>query len=351
MFNLAKAKLVSLSVHRVGNKLRDEGMTLSAQPYRIEDTELEEALLKYFLKSFKAGALHRFAHPVDLQLNEIYSYVCEMLIRAENFHQQTQHICRYLYEVSDHPQIKGGEVYVAHFADCEVDGQMTEAIGIFKTEHKATYLQVKELGQNFLLDCHQGINIRRLDKGCLVFNLDSTAGFRVIAVDGISKGDEAQYWKERFLRIQPVADEYFHTLNCLEICRDFAQQACQQGKADRKDQAVLMSSALEYFSRSETFEIEEFANEVIKEPQLIQEFKEHRELYQLNQGAPSIDSFTVSVPALRNARRRYRNSIKLDTAMEIRLAEGAAGVEAHLERGYDEERGMHFYKLFFNAEE
>lgn len=351
MFNIAKAKLESLSIHRVGNRLRDEGMVLSAQPYRIEDAELEEALLKYFLSSFKSGGLHRFDHPADLNLNEVYMYLCDMFIRPETFHQQSQHICRYLYEVSDHPQIKGGEVYVARFSNCEIEGQVVEAIGIFKTEHKSTYLQVEERASQFLLDCRKGINIRRLDKGCLIVNLDSEAGFRVMAVDGISKGDEAQYWKERFLRIQPVADEYFQTLNCLEICRDFAEQACLQGKADRKDQAVMMSSAMGYFARAETFDIDEFAAEVIREPERIQEFKEHRELYQLNQGAPSIDQFTVSAPALRSAKRKYRNHIKLDTAMEIRLAEGSEGLEENLERGYDEARGMHYYKLFFHNEE
>ncbi|WP_346354878.1 nucleoid-associated protein [Azotosporobacter soli] len=351
MLNIAKAKLTALSIHRVGNRLRDEGMTLSNQPYQIEDAELEEALLKYFLSSFKTGALHRFDHPADLHLNEIYMYICDMFIREESFHQQSQHICRYLYDVSDHPQIKGGEVYIARFSDCEIDGQLVDAIGIFKTEHKATYLQVEERGARFSLDCHKGINIKRLDKGCLIFNLDSMAGFRVMAVDGISKNDEAQYWKERFLRIQPVADEYFHTLNCLEICRDFAEQACVQGKADRKDQAVLMSSAIGYFGRSETFNIDEFAAEVIREPERIQEFKEHRELYQMNQGAPSVDSFTVSAPALRNAKRRYRNQIKLDTAMEIRLSEGTEGLEDNLERGYDEARGMYYYKLFFHNEQ
>lgn len=41
-----------------------------------------------------------------------------------------------------HPKINGGELYIAYFKDCVIDGQLTDGVGIFKSETKETYLRV-----------------------------------------------------------------------------------------------------------------------------------------------------------------------------------------------------------------
>ena len=52
MINLYNAQIESLSIHRVGNKSRNEGVFLSEQPFAFND-EMNALLKEYFLKSFR----------------------------------------------------------------------------------------------------------------------------------------------------------------------------------------------------------------------------------------------------------------------------------------------------------
>ncbi|WP_317169152.1 hypothetical protein [Mucilaginibacter humi] len=44
--------------------------------------------------------------------------------------------------MANHPNIKSGELYVAYFKDVQIEGNLLEAVGIFKSENKETYLKV-----------------------------------------------------------------------------------------------------------------------------------------------------------------------------------------------------------------
>ena len=52
MLNLHTAQIESLSVHRVGNKSRNEGIFISEEAYPVND-ELHALLKEYFLKPFR----------------------------------------------------------------------------------------------------------------------------------------------------------------------------------------------------------------------------------------------------------------------------------------------------------
>jgi hypothetical protein len=354
MFDLSSAKLENLVVHKVGNKLREEGMILSPGPYHLTDGNVEELLLKYFLFSFREKMVYRFYHETDLHLNELYMYISSVFIHPETFYEQSVNILKHLYESSGHPQIRCGEFYMAYFSGCTMDSESVDAIGIFKTEKKETYLKVDQQGGTFFLDQDTGINVRKLDKGCIVFNTHSPDGYRVAIVDAVNKGSnqEALYWKDEFLRLANVEDEYFHTASYLNLCRDFSENiygpVCQ---ADKKDQVIFMNEALAYFDNHDEFQLEQFAREVIKEPEIIQQFKEHKQSYDMNQGKGIQEFFDISAPALKSAKRKFKNLIKLDTDIEIKVGNPVSTEgDVYIERGFDQEKGMHFYKVFFNEE-
>lgn len=354
MVDLSQVTLDQLVIHKVGNKMRDEGVFVSPSLYQLTDANLEELLLKYFLSSFKNKVFQKFFHETDLHLNEMYMYASQIFIQTESFYEQSIHMLKHLYEKSTHPQIKSGEFYVAYFNDCRIGERSVEGIGIFKTETKETYLTVTQYATEFLLGSNRGINVKKLDKGCLILNDESPDGYRVLIVDAVNKGaQEAQYWKEEFLRLTQVEDEYYHTENCLDICQDFVENIYgQMHEADKKDQVLFMNQAIAYFDQHEVFDMEDFAREVIQEPQLVEQFKEHKELYELNQGLPPVDSFAISSPAVKQAKRKCRNLIKLDTEIEIKLKNPAVEIEQQfIERGFDEAKGMQFYKIYFNQEE
>jgi hypothetical protein len=50
-----------------------------------------------------------------------------------------------------------------------IENDFVQAVGISKSESKESFLKVFEHGQSFELSAEDGININKLDKGCLVF--------------------------------------------------------------------------------------------------------------------------------------------------------------------------------------
>lgn len=354
MYNFSEIRLEKLVVHRVGNKLREEGLVLAADEYSLTDGNVEELLLKYFLSAFKDQIVYKFFHPSDLHLHELYMYASSVFINQSSFFEQSINVVKHLYENSTHPQIKGGEFYMAYFSGCVLNEQTVDAIGIFKTERKENYLRITQQRNDFMIDAEQGVNIKKLDKGCIIFNTESVDGYRVAIVDNINKGaNEAVYWKDDFLRLTDVQDEYFHTQNHLALCQDFIENVYAPiHNASKTEQVVFLHEAVDYFAKNSEFHLDDFAAQVVKEPELIQQFKQHKELLEINQGLQATESFSISTPAVRSTKRKLKNLIKLDTGIEIKLR---TPVEAHesalIERGYDQMKGMHYYKVYFREEE
>ena len=73
-------------------------------------------------------------------------------------------ISKHLYEASGHPKIKPGEVYVAHFRQVQLEGELQEAIGIFKSENKETFLKVFQEDAWFGVEHDEGISLKKPDK-------------------------------------------------------------------------------------------------------------------------------------------------------------------------------------------
>jgi hypothetical protein len=74
MINLYNAHIETLSIHRVGNKSRNEALFISEQPFSLQD---EVPLIKeFFLKPFreKKKNYFQFAHEVDLDYNDMYKF-------------------------------------------------------------------------------------------------------------------------------------------------------------------------------------------------------------------------------------------------------------------------------------
>jgi hypothetical protein len=70
MINLFNTQISSLSIHRVGNKSRNESVVLSNDTYKIDD-EIRPLLKEFFLKPFreKEENYFHFHHEADLEFH------------------------------------------------------------------------------------------------------------------------------------------------------------------------------------------------------------------------------------------------------------------------------------------
>ena len=347
MINLFNAHIENLSIHRVGNKSRNENLFLSENPYGLND-EIVPLLKEYFFKSFreKEENYFQFAHEVDIEYNEMYQMATEVFTNPDEIHTVSKKITSHLFEQSNHPHIKSGEVYITYLTNITIDNNIVDAIGVFKSEIQTDFIQFEEKGNNLDMILKQGINLNRLDKGCLIFNYKKEEGYKILSVD--SNRYDARYWLEHFLAVDAFQDENFITKKYLKFCQDFAKDVVFPAE-DKKEEVMFMNRSVNYFAKNDDFEESNFLNEVLSNPELIPEFKNYKVDKGEKYSIEDVTSFPIANAAVTDARKRIKNVINLDTNIQIKLDFiNPESAEKFVEKGWDEEKQMYYYLVYFN---
>ncbi len=336
-------RMGAIAIHRVGNKHRAERNFIAEGTSDLE-VEIRAALLSFFLKPIKReDQRYRFELDERSGANAIRNAAAEVFIDPTTLYDQSVIILNHLYNQSTHPNIKSGEVFIAHFTDVIVDDELVNAVGIFKSERKSEFLKVSGGGTHLKLNIQDGINLGRLDKGCLI--LDSAAGdnYRVLSVD--NNNYDTEYWLRSFLLVEPVKDEVYQTKNFMELCNAFSTEVVAKD-AGKGEQMKFIADSVDYFAANESFDFNKFKEEILQDEPRERKFKQFQEAYDF----PENYSFEISQPAVSKARKKMSNLIALDSGIQIKLDHASEAAQSYLEKGFDEDKGMHFYKVYFNEE-
>ena len=350
MINLFNTHIESLSIHRVGNKSRNEAIFLSDNQYGLND-EIVPLLKEYFFKSFreKEENYFQFAHEVDLEYNDMFNLATEIFTNPSSVHEVSKKITQHLFEQSNHPHIKNGEVYVTYLTNVSIDNNVVDAIGVFKSEMRTDFLQFEEKNSNLEMILQEGINLNKLDKGCLIFNHKKEEGYKILTVD--SNRYDARYWLEHFLAVDAFQDENFMTKKYLKFCQEFAKEVVFPA-VDKKQEVMFMNRAVNHFAKNDNFEETAFLNEVMDNPDLIPEFKNYKADRGEKYSIEDVTSFPIANAAVTDARKSIKNVINLDTNIQIKLDFiNPESAEKFVEKGWDEEKQMYYYLVYFNKEQ
>lgn len=345
MIDINSCIIDKIALHSVGNKSADEGLSLSKHLLDIGD-DMHRLLLEYFRKSFKLDESYTLFHENDLRYNEVYGAVTNIFDDDEMFLEESANLAKHLYEKSSHPNIKAGEFYVVLFRDCMIEDRRVDAVGLFKSENKDTFLKVyADSNGDFNVESQLGVNVDKLDKGCLIFNTDRERGYVVAVVDNTNKGGDAKYWIDDFLHVRARRDEYYNTHNVLSLCKNFVtKELPQQFEVQKADQADLLNRSVQFFKEKESFDMEEFTNEVFSQPEVIESFNRYKENYQQDREVEIADNFAISDSAVKKQARAFKSVIKLDRNFHIYVH----GHRELIEQGEDE-KGK-FYKVYYQEE-
>jgi len=301
-------------------------------------------LLKYFLSPFKKlEETYQFNSPEN-DTNTMFNLSKSFFSTKDNFLEISQRISRHLYDQSKHQNIKSGDVFVVHFSELLYGEEMVEAIGVFKCERKNEFMQVNDVDGELLLNFQNGVNLGKLDKGVLLLNVEQEDGFRVLSID--NNYYDTSYWLLDFLDVVHVQDDFFHTSNYLDMVDNFTKEVLAP-KMDKAEQIQFMNDSVDYFAKHETFNFDEFATEIAPEPEVIAELRNYRNDFALN----DVEAFSIAPAAINNAKRKIKNNIKLDNGVSIKMNFTNPDESKDIvERGFDEDKGMYFYKVYFNEE-
>lgn len=347
MHALKDARIKKMVIHYVGNKGAEDILILSENHTRSLEENENILLSSFFLSPFNKDDYHSFSHHTKLEMNNMYSITNDLFLTAVNFIDSSKNIAKHLYEQTVHPRIKGGELCVVEFEHVHIDGEEIQAIGIFKSEQKSSFLKIDPNTEAFGLSIEQGIDLGKLDKGAIVFNSDSEDGFRVLIYDRFNKGDEAAYWKDEFLGAKPLNNEYEMTKNYMSMCKSFVMEKLpEEFEVDRTLQIELLNRSSGYFTENDEIDQEEFAQNVLEQPDLVDSFNSYKTEYTSNHSIEIEDNFQSSKPAVKQGKKLFKSVLKLDKNFHIYVH----GNRELIESGFDEERGMKFYKVFYNEE-
>jgi hypothetical protein len=349
MIDYSQVTIENIVVHQIGSRTEGETVKFSKSPLRLFDEEVVgDVLLSYFFKPFKTEAYFNFTDENEQpENNPVFQWMSSVFESPDKLYDTSIQVAEHLYEKSNHPKIRSGEFYMAYFSNCVVDGEVTDGIGIFKSENKETFLKVYLKDQTFELGTQEGINIRKLDKGCIVFNTEKEAGYKVCMVDNVNKGHEAHFWKDDFLGLMPREDNYYFTRNYLNLCKDFVTDVFNdENEVPKPDQIDMLNRSIDFFNKNNNFKKDDFEQQVIRQPEVIEAFNDYQQVFEDEKAMPLNDNFDISKSAVKTEKKHFKSILKLDKNFHVYVH----GKRDHIERGFDRDRGMNYYKLFFDVE-
>jgi hypothetical protein len=341
------ANLERIAVHYTGNKQNGGGLLLSKQEQRLNEelkTRLREALLQRFSNCHER---YSFTHTSSLEFNEVYSYARTLFADRANFYEQSVNIARHLFESSLHPKIKPGELYVAIFNSILDDEDPLEAVGLFKAETKSLFADLVPGDDDLDMQLKEGVELARMDKGCLILNRGEEKGFELLIYDSNGKGEEAQYWKDKFLGVLIQQNEFLRTQEFLTLTKNYVtQQMPDEFEVSKTEQIDILNRSMDYFKTHGNFDRQEFESEVLHHDDLIRSFRNFDEQHRKDNDLEAVGEFGISPQAVKRQARVFKSVIKLDKNFHIYVH----GNRELIEKGYDEALQKHYYKIYFDQE-
>jgi hypothetical protein len=343
MFNLELSRASSLVLHYIGNKLKDEELILSNNLSDI-DQPTRRILWQYITGSFKSPDFQRFTHPSDLEMNPVLNYARKVFHTPDELISASQSLAKLLYDASQHPQVKSGELMVIYFPRLVFAQYDAPAIGLFKSEKKHPFLFTEAQDGHIDLYSYQGIDPGKVDKAAIIFDTEREDGYVILAVDNAGKGEEARFWFDNFLKIERRSTEFAKTSAVIDMTRSFLQYDLSSGgEFDQTRRIAVLQNSREYFRENDHFDMKHYAEEVLEDKSLADRFREYTKITHRHD-LDVEESFDISPEAVRKKQSVFRSVLKLDKNFHIYVH----GDRSKIERGI--ENGRKYYKLYYDEE-
>ena len=303
---------------------------------------LDTGILKdFFIKPFAGIKIeYSFSHPVDLTFNVVYQTVLK-IAQNDDFVTCSQDMYRHLQSVSTLPSIKDGDVFVAKICDILIGDAYVDGLGIFKIESKNKFIEtfLDENG-NMQFSIKNGFSSNKIDKACLIVFEGEMP--RCLVID---TGIDTKFWRQDFLGLAPQLNSYSQSKAAMQVFQSFVRDELSTANNMTKDEQVgLLNQWTEQVKSADTFRIDEAAETVLNDKDTVGLFTEYRKAFEEREEMIFSDSFEVDKTAI-TLPKKVR-TIKLDDTVEINLKKTGDFIE----RGFDENRGMNYYKLYFSKE-
>lgn len=344
MNDLSTVAIKSLIVHQAGDAAQGGRLFLSEKTLETNHEELNQVLTHFMLKSLNEAEQYR----LDKESNIIYSAISSLFEDDSRFLPVSKQVAEHFHLKSSSAFAKSGELCVVHFQQVPFADQFRDAIGIFHSGTRETFLKpsIKTAGIELLLE--DGIDLKKPERAVLILKQDAEEGFLAYSHESTaSKQADAAFWKQVFLKLNPVVNSYHNTNATLGMCKLFiSNELNEQFETTKADQIDMLQRSMEYFKTHDNFQLEEFGKEVLHHPEVIDCFNDYKQQYEVARQVNIEDQFDINLAAVQKQQRFFKSILKLDKNFHVYIH----GRKDLIEKGFDERTGKHYYKLYFDEE-
>jgi hypothetical protein len=345
---LNTASATQLVLAKIGNPLREEPLQTSRRVFDIAEAD-QEALTALFLKPFKNLVGHRFVHYTSLEKQDMYRCAKTVFAEPDQLLPAGIEIAKRLYAKSTHPNIKSGDLCIALLKEVHIEGELVNGLCILKSDSVVPFLSITTHEGDLHLSTQQGIQPEKIDKGCLILDYQGDKGYYVLTFD--RSGGDTKFWVREFLSVEAVPDAAFLTSAYAKMAVSFLEEQKPEEDTPPWDTCNAAREALEYFEERDQFDLQDFEQTVLKSPEAVAAFEEHRARVEEEQGQALDKQFEISKKDVTKAKKRIGAVLKLDTGVEIHVKSTlSTEYDPVLERGYDDAKGMKFVKVYYKEQ-
>ena len=200
----------------------------------------------------------------------------------------------------------------------------------------------------------QGINVNKLDKGCLILDVNQNEGYKVMSID--NNRYDSKYWIENFLGLSVLAEDHYLTKKYLELCKNFSKEVVSQS-GDKQDEVLFLNRAVNHFAKNDTFNELSFLEDTFSSMHSVAmdfptEFVNYKATESPKYGLEGVTDFDIADNAVTEARKKIKTTITLDKRVTIKMDFiNPDTAEKIVEKGWDEERQMYYYLVYFHKED
>ncbi|MDX9932662.1 MAG: nucleoid-associated protein [Bacteroidales bacterium] len=348
MINIENAYLSKLIIHRVGNKVLEDGLTLSDELVSLSEAYLSSLGGPLLVPFGKEDLLYNFYHDTDVNLNVMFTR-CKKIFRSpdEEFIEASVAAAKELYELMQNPKLHGGEFWVAYFKGIVVDDEETDAVAFYLMDERKNFVKLYNKETNYAIEMQSGTDPSGFLSGCLICNMALDEGF-IVSATGKSKSLDLRMWMDVFMILKQNIDSFYRTQLAMRMCKDFVMEKMpEEFETTRPDQAELLIKSMDFFKASDEFALKNFQEDVLKQPELKDSFTHFAKQFSREQDLNMGENFLVNERAVKKMARHFKSVIKLDTNFHIYVH----GRREWIERGFDEEKKLNFYKTYFEKED
>lgn len=329
LFNVDKINL--FITHFVGNKMKGEGLRFSG---KIQDVNnVEKLLIKLIERNFSYDEKFKFKINDTQKNNPVFSMISTIFNDDNSFLEQSKLIARYLYEKSDHPQIKSGELCVGKCEKLIYKEMSYPAVILIKSEIKDEFLKIVSIDDEIIIQPESGIGLDKIDKGCIIIKVEND--FLIFLTNKLVDNN-IKYWNNDFLNTTPINNDFLLTKSYLDSAKKVIFNTDFENNLQRVE---CLSKTINFFEENDFFE-EDLYKKHLNNEKIFLKIKD----FENSIGNQNVNNFKISQRIVNKNKRTMKKIIKLDNNFDILVKNDFSLIE----KGRDNKG--EFYKLYYKSE-